>query len=137
MCSSDLTSQDGKIYCARIKHQAVIWNYDSKAQIETSPLVEDGRVVFGNIRGWVTSLDALTGSPVWKYKANESVYSSPAAFSGKIFFGTNSNVLVCLDGKTGSVVWRAPFNADVLTSPAIAGDRIVVAGADGKVCTLQ
>ena len=94
----------------------------------------------GSIRqhqGVVTSLDALTGSPVWKYKANESVYSSPAAFSGKIFFGTNSDVLVCLDGKTGSVVWRAPFNADVLTSPAIAGDRIVVAGADGKVCTLQ
>ena len=37
------TSQDGRIYCARIKHQAVIWNYDSKSQIETSPLVEEGR----------------------------------------------------------------------------------------------
>ncbi|MGD9666062.1 MAG: PQQ-binding-like beta-propeller repeat protein, partial [Synergistaceae bacterium] len=46
-------------------------------------------------------------------------------------------VLVCLDGKTGNVVWRAPFDADVLTSPAIAEDRIVIAGADGKVCTLK
>ena len=31
------TSQDGKLYCARIKHEAVIWSYDAKAQIETSP----------------------------------------------------------------------------------------------------
>ena len=85
----------------------------------------------------MTSLNAMTGEVVWKYKANESVYSSPAAFSGKIFFGTNSDVLVCLDGKTGNVVWRAPFDADVLTSPAIAKDRIVITGADGKVCVLR
>ena len=131
------TSQDGKLYCARIKHQAVIWKYDSKAQIETSPLVQGGKVVFGNIKGWVSAVDAKSGNLVWQYKANEAVYSSAAGFGGKVFFGTNSDVLVCLDGSTGSIVWRAPFKADVVTAPAIAKDRIVVAGADGKVCTLK
>ena len=56
---------------------------------------------------------------------------------GRVFFGTNSNVLVCLDAASGSLLWRAPFNADVVTSPAIGRDRIIVAGADGKVCTLK
>ena len=83
------------------------------------------------------AVDAKTGSLVWNYKANESVYSSPAGFANRVFFGTNSDVLVCLDGSTGSIVWRAPFKADVVTAPAIAKDRIVVAGADGKVCTLK
>jgi outer membrane protein assembly factor BamB len=131
------TSQDGKLYCARIKHQAVIWRYDSKAQIETSPLVQNNKVIFGNIKGWVTALDAKNGTFVWQYKANEAVYSSPAGFNGRVFFGTNSKVLVCLDDETGNLLWRAPFKASIVTSPAIATNCIVVASTDGKVTTLK
>ena len=101
--ATSITSQDGRIYCARIKHQAVIWNYDSKSQIETS-LVEEGRVVFGNIMGWVTSLDALTGSLVWKYKANGVRLLIPGRFSGRYSSAPTATSSYASTVRQGSVV---------------------------------
>ena len=130
------TSQDGKLYCAKIKHQAVIWSYDSKAQIETSPLIQNNKVIFGNIGGWVTALDAKSGKVLWKYKANEAVYSSPAGINGNIIFGTNDNSLICLDDN-GKFIWSTPLDGNITTAPAVAENRIIVTSTDGKVTSIK
>ena len=131
------TSQDGKIYCARIKHQAVIWRYDAKAQIETAPLVHNGKVVFGDISGNVTALNTQTGAKAWSYNTGGSVFSSAAALGDRIYIGSNSDSLYALDINTGSLAWQLPLEGDVTATPAVTGERVIVPTAAGSVCAVR
>jgi alcohol dehydrogenase (cytochrome c) len=76
--------------------------------------------------GWVTAVDADTGTIAWKYRADAPVMSgiTPTA-GGVVFFGDMEGALKALDAKSGGVLWEHQLDG-------AAGGGIITYGVNGK-----
>ena len=97
----------------------------------------DGKVVFGDISGNVTALNAQNGSKAWSYNTGGSVFSSAAAFGDRVYVGSNSDKLYALDINTGNPAWQLTLEGDIIATPAITGERLIVPTAAGNVCSVK
>jgi outer membrane protein assembly factor BamB len=72
-------SGGGRLYVSRVdEHELValdvasgrtLWTHTTGARIDSPPTLWKGRVHFGSMDGWVTSLRASDGAVVWRYRA--------------------------------------------------------------------
>ena len=99
--------------------------------------MHNGKVVFGDISGNVTALNAQNGSKAWVYNTGGSVFSSAAALGDRVYIGSNSDNLYALDINTGNPAWQLQLEGDIVATPAIEGDRLVVPTAAGSVCSVR
>jgi polyvinyl alcohol dehydrogenase (cytochrome) len=95
--------------------------------LRDSPAVADGRVYFGDSRGFLYALDARTGGFRWKTRLSRHpatvITSPPIVFEGKVFIGVSSHEeglagittypcctfrgsFVALDAQSGRIRWR-------------------------------
>jgi len=52
-------------------------------------------------------------------------------------FGNQSRKVFALDCETGESVWEFTAHSQVDSSPVVVGDRVLVAGADGRLYQLN
>ncbi|MGB4414067.1 MAG: PQQ-binding-like beta-propeller repeat protein [Paludibacter sp.] len=91
----------------------VFWTFDQlKSYVETRPVVNNGKVMFG---AWDTNFYALNvkdGTLAWKWNNGQNrMHFSPAAVlpvvsNGKVFITAPDRYWTALDVETGKVVWR-------------------------------
>lgn len=92
------------------------WKFNSgiHGQLETTPIVVDGRMYFttGSDNG-VYALDAATGAIKWHYvpKIGRARYvfrvnRGVAVDAGRVFYNTIDNRLIALDAMTGKLIWE-------------------------------
>ena len=113
------------------------WTYPVPAEVESSPALEEGLLVyFGGLDNNVYAVD-LNGSPAWTYELGGPVQSSPTVGpQGGIYVGANDGILHCLNDSGGNN-WPDHALATggyVLSTPAVGtNDVIYAASADGKL----
>ena len=107
-----------------------VWQSGTGGDIRSSPLIVDGRVVFGSYDGSVYCLDELTGERQWRYLGCSGwVHTSPSYHNGKIYFGSCDGLLRCVEILDGGEVWS--FQADYIpSSPAVSNSRIYFGSYD-------
>jgi outer membrane protein assembly factor BamB len=97
------------------------------------PVVADGLVLVGTLRGVLHAIDADTGAEKWSFRAGGAILHTCAAGEGNVFFGAADGKVyaVALDG--GNPAWTAQTGAAVWNAPAVH-DGVVYAGSrDGKL----
>ena len=114
----------------------VAWTFASPnpnfafAVAKSTPVVADGRIMFGSDAGVLWCLDALTGRVLWWYgtadKTGKGIVSSPKVKDGRVYFGSYAGTLHCLDVETGAEVWRSKPCDYIGSSPAILEDRLFI-----------
>jgi len=63
------------------------WVFPTRARVESSPALVDGRVVVGSSDGKLYVLDAATGRKIWEFDAAAPITASPAIAGGRIIIG--------------------------------------------------
>jgi alcohol dehydrogenase (cytochrome c) len=112
---------------------------------ESTPLVDDGLLIYTEGKNVVIALDARTGREFWRYNHPIGaaalccglVNRGVALYGDKVFLATIDARLVALDRATGKVVWNkaiAPPSAGYSFSmaPLAAGGKIVVGASGGE-----
>jgi alcohol dehydrogenase (cytochrome c) len=125
---------------------AADWCSTVQLQREAAPVPPVGQAWFGNVggfgqamdsalkaRGWITAVDAETGSLRWKYAAPRPVLGgiTPTA-GGLVFAGDLSGAFYAFDAETGRVLWRTSFGQSVgggVVSYCVNGRQLVAATA--------
>jgi polyvinyl alcohol dehydrogenase (cytochrome) len=87
--------EDSKIYALDARTGETLWVSEGAGgaggSVHTGPAVADGKVIFGDTRGWLRALDAGTGRPLWSVRLGEhetaTISSSPLVFDGNVFVG--------------------------------------------------
>jgi len=80
--------------------------------VETKPLVDHDKVIFGAWDTFLYALHTADGSPAWKWSnGNRGILYSPAACwpvaaGGKVFIAAPDRYLTALDAATGAAIWR-------------------------------
>jgi outer membrane protein assembly factor BamB/orotate phosphoribosyltransferase len=97
----------------------------------SSPVVADGRIVFGTDTGAVVALNP-DGAQLWRSSLGApapAIYSTPLVVDDAVYVGADDGCLHRLALADGRIVWSVPCGELVGSSPAYAGGGRVVVGA--------
>ena len=158
-------SYDGKLYALDARSGEVLWKFATEGERRfeakgihgllprnqtypdlydvylSSPLVVDGKVVFGSGDGHVYAVDAASGKLAWKFATGDVVHASPAYAEGLVVVGSWDGKLYALDVATGAQRWAFQAGLDPLihnqqgfqSSPAIADGTVFTGCRDGHL----
>ena len=71
------------------------WTFATRARVESSPAIADGRVFVGSNDGHFYVLNLATGAKLWDFNAGAPLSASPAIANGRIVIGTQDGRLYC------------------------------------------
>ena len=122
----------GAIVALSARTGRVLWSRNT-AKTESSPLVADGIVYFGDADGRVHALSAATGKERWSYDTNGAVKGSPALERGRLFIGNYGGSFYGLDAGTGKLIWQSNGHGNFYAGPSVVGGRVYVSSINGNV----
>ena len=113
--------------------------------VESTPVVQDGKVYVGADGGWLIALDASSGKEIWRKKpAGGWMHSMPSIADGRLYMGYQGGLLVSLDAATGKELWRykSPDASYIHggatgSSPAVHDGVVYMGFPDGNVAALD
>jgi len=111
----------------------VLWRKRLPARAESSPLLADGKVIFGAENGTVYALDPATGKVRWTYSAAGSVKAALALSGGRLLFGDYGGQVQAVSLRTGRRIWAANPGGRFYSTGAIAWGRFYVGNTDGRL----
>ena len=71
------------------------WTFTTRARVESSPAIADGRVFVGSNDGRFYVLHLGTGEKLWEFDAGAPLSASPAIANGRIVIGSQDGKLFC------------------------------------------
>jgi len=123
-----------------------LWQFKTGAAIRSSAIVVEHTVYVGSSDGYVYALDSRRGAVKWKYNCNSSISSSPAYSNGMVYVLSEQQELLAIKSANGQLAWKRNIGEDkpyawgfdyYFSSPVINGDSVLIAGADGKLFSLD
>jgi eukaryotic-like serine/threonine-protein kinase len=71
------------------------WTFATRARVESSPAIADGRVFVGSNDGRFYVLSLNDGAKLWEFNAGAALSASPAIANGRIVIGSQDGRLYC------------------------------------------
>jgi outer membrane protein assembly factor BamB len=129
---------NGRVVALSMRTGRQVWWRPVPPGSESSPVVWNSTVYFGDQGGTVYALRASNGSTVWTYHASGAVKGGPALADGVLYFGDYAGRAYALNARTGAKVWTtstsgASFgfgSGSFYSSPAIAFGRVYMGNTD-------
>ena len=72
-----------------------VWQFETRARVDSSPVVSGGRVYVGSSDGKLYALDAATGQKRWEFDAGDAITASPAVAAGRLVIGAADGRIYC------------------------------------------
>jgi len=126
---------EGYLWCLNATNGQEIWHWPTAippGDINTSPVVANGRVYFGTDDGasgnnYLVAVNATTGEREWWYTApDNSIFSSPAVDGTWIFFGCDDGKVYALNdtGNFATLKWSRTTQGRVRSTPCVYEDKL-------------
>lgn len=90
-----LGGRDKMVHAIDARTGKGIWIFNTRARVESSPVLTGGRVYIGGNDGRLYVLDLNTGAKVWEFEAGAPLSASPAIAEGALVIGTQDGTLYC------------------------------------------
>ena len=84
----------------------VKWQFQTKAQVVSSPAVAGGIVYFGSNDHRLYAVDLGSGEKKWDFKTDGRVASSPAVSNGVVYFLSYDSHFYAVDAAVGTLKWK-------------------------------
>ncbi|MBI2929979.1 MAG: PQQ-like beta-propeller repeat protein [Verrucomicrobia bacterium] len=101
------------------------------------PVVADGKVFVGTLRGRLHAIDAETGRDGWSFPAGGAILHASAVAGGKVFFGCADGNVYAVGAADGKLIWKCATGAAVWNSPAAHDDLVFIGSRDAKLYALE
>ena len=127
-------SNGGRIWQRELKSG----NSRDKRGIGAGLAYSAGRLIVASGYGFVSALDAETGSEIWRRDMEAPMTGAPTISDGRIFVSSNNNEIYALDLDDGRVLWSDQAIAEsarVLgsSSPAAVEDIVIAPYSSGEI----
>ena len=76
----------------------VIWTFQSRARIDSSPAIAGDRIFIGSNDGRFYVLRQTDGTKLWEFTAGAPLSASPAIAAGRIVIGAQDGRIYCFGG---------------------------------------
>ena len=123
---------DGYCYALQRWDGSLLWQYKSNT-IESSPVLAQEYLIYGNLRSQLFALHLASGSLVWQYQLKGPI-AADLALSGKnLFIGTQNGYLYCLNLESQRLRWRKKLQGPIQAAVEISGSDVYAATSKGYV----
>jgi outer membrane protein assembly factor BamB len=109
------------------------WEYDAGSLVEFSPVLAEGRAIFGTNHKRAIALDMETGRELWSDTLRGRIASSPAIAGDLALFTSIRGEVIAFDAATGRRVWERRLGAAIESSPLVIGDSFYIGTLAGRV----
>ena len=65
------------------------WQFTTLGQVDSSPVICDGKVVVGSEDGVLYMLELATGARLWSFEVGRPIATSPAVVQGRVAIGAD------------------------------------------------
>ena len=69
------------------------------------PIIADGKVFVGTMRGILHAMDSDTGKDLWKLKMTGAILHTCAVADNKVFFGNAEGKVYAVNARDGRLLW--------------------------------
>lgn len=101
------------------------------------PVVFDGRVFVGTMKGILHAMDVETGRDVRTYIAPAAILHACAADHDVVVFGCADGRVYGLDADTGKLAWFVQTGAAVWNAPLICGNSVLLGSRDTSLYAID
>ncbi|MDW8223722.1 MAG: PQQ-binding-like beta-propeller repeat protein, partial [Gemmatales bacterium] len=101
------------------------------------PVLANGVVYVGTLRGILHAIDDATGQDRWTYRAGGAILHSCAVAGDKVFFGAADGKIYALRTQDGRLAWTVPTGAAVWNAPLVYRGVVLVGSRDGKLYAVE
>jgi outer membrane protein assembly factor BamB len=126
--TGDLTLKEGKE-----SSEAIAWSKQRGGVYLPSPIVYGEHLYTVNNNGVITAYEARTGKQLYQQRieGGNSFTASPIAAAGKLYVASeDGDVFVLKAGAVYELIAKNPVGEPLLATPALAGDVMLVRGAN-------
>ncbi len=116
--------RDCSIRAVDIVAKEGIWSFPANGTI-TSPVIEEGVVVFGGPDKHAYALDASTGREIWRFRATAQIRFPPAVKDGSVYISAGRTQIHCLDILSGRRNWTVRTDTPIIGGPFSYGDVVL------------
>lgn len=115
---------------------ATIWHYSAgeAGNYAFSPAVVDGTVYVASRTGNIARID--DGRLIWRISAGRPLSAGVGADGRMVVVGTEKGEVLAFSAD-GKPLWEVGMRTEILSAPQVAGDLVVVRGADSRLYGLS
>jgi outer membrane protein assembly factor BamB len=84
------------LHALDLKTGKAVWTMMTRARIDSSPVIVNGRIYVGSGDGKLYVVDATSGKTVFEFEAGGPLTASPAVADGRLVIGSVDGKLFCL-----------------------------------------
>jgi outer membrane protein assembly factor BamB len=140
---------DGKLYSVNMPDGHVNWTFDTKTEVVSEPLLEEGILYFMAGSQSLYAVDGVSGKQIWSYSRQDTSGnmtvrggSKPALIGGVLYVGFSDGALVALNAQTGTEQWEITLNRntkfkDIDSSPVATDDSLLINSYDDKLYSIS
>lgn len=92
-------SRSKRIFAVELESGHRIWDFKTKAMVDSSPAVASGRVFFGTDRGQLIALNTKDGKLAWETDLGGTISASPAIARQKLVIANDRGSVFCFGKK--------------------------------------
>ncbi|NLH15989.1 MAG: PQQ-binding-like beta-propeller repeat protein [Phycisphaerae bacterium] len=97
------------------------------------PIVADGKVIIGSMKGILHAIDAETGKDIWAFDSGGAILHAVAVAEGRVFFGNKLGKIIAVNLADGRMIWSQVNPLAVWNSPLVHDGVVIVGGRDSFV----
>lgn len=94
------------------------------------PVIAEGKVFLGTLRGTLHAMDCDTGADVWVYRSVGAILHTCAVGDGKVVFGDDAGAIGAVNVADGTLAWSVRTGAAVWNAPLVYKGIVAVGGRD-------
>ena len=128
-----------KLYCLDERNGTKEWSFPVDGHIESTPVIADGKVIFGAGDDGLWAVDSARGNRIWRYGQEIHVDSTVAVSGQRVFAGSgvsrrfNNPGVFCVGLADGHEIWNVPTDLPAWGSPLVTGGRLYIGLGHGRL----
>ncbi len=97
------------------------------------PIIADGKVFIGTMKGILHAIDAETGKDVWAFNSGGAILHTVAIANGQAIFGNILGKIIAMNIADGRVLWSQVNSLAMWNSPLIHDGVVIIGGRDSAM----
>lgn len=117
-------ADDGSLYCCGALTGALRWRLHVGGPIQATPVIHDGHVFVGTLRGEFVAVRLADGTRTWDAQPGAQIYGAAIVDPTHVIVGTTGGHIVALDPVSGRTLWDTDLRSPVDCGLLGAGDLV-------------
>jgi len=131
-------NSEGSVFCVDAINAKTRWFINDVGKILRGFVKNDTRCYFATLKGFVYSVDLITGTQKFKVNLGNPISTPPALQENRLFVSDDVGKLYCLSAVDGKLIWKnESLGEDLIGGITVDGDTLFYGSQDNNAYAIN